>query len=68
MEVQKKSITERGQINDCEYLISISDKGNDQFTGTAICLCKPLHKNFIDSDFTVVYVQCIEWLSENCKK
>lgn len=67
METKKKSITERGQINNCEYLISITDQDNGLFLGTAICLCKQLHMNFSDSDFTVLYVQCIEWLGENCK-
>jgi len=68
MEQKKKSITERGKINNCDYLISVTEQENGLFIGTAICLCKPLHENFTDSDFTVVYVYCIEWLNNNCKK
>lgn len=67
MEPNKKSVTERGRINNCDYLISITEQDSGLFFGTAICLCKPLHGNFTDSDYTVVYVRCIEWLSDNCK-
>jgi hypothetical protein len=67
--MEKNSFTERNQINNCEYLIAITEQENDLYVGTAICLCEPMKwEKFKDSVFEVVYVKCIEWLNQNCKK
>jgi len=68
MKPKKTEIIEHGIINNCDYTILITFyEKNKNYLGTAICRCKPTHKNFEGGEIEIVYIECMEWLNNNCK-
>ncbi len=67
MEQRKTELIEDGKIGNCVYKVMITENTDDNYHGIVICKNNLTHEKFSGITLEVVYMECIEWLNNNCK-